>query len=700
MRNTGGMMRKLFNIAFVVALFASCGVAARAQSTNYVIYASPSSLSFSLPAGGAAVSQNVFVNDTTPGPLPFALAVDQPWVTISATTSTTAGGGVTLKFGVNPAGLQAGSYTGHVILTASGVSNSPMAFPISLTVTSTSSTAPAITQQPANQTVTAGGVATFQVAATGASPMTYQWRKNGVAIGGATAASYTTPAETTADSGARFTVDVQNNLGSARSHAATLRVNSSTSNNYVIVANPGSLSFSVKAGAAATAQNVFVNDTTPGPLPFALSVDQPWVTISATSSTTAGGGVTLQFGANPAGLKAGTYTGHVILTASGVSNSPMAFPITLTVAPAATSAVAPAISTQPAGPKITSGQTATFNVAATGTAPLSYQWSMNGTAISGATSSTYTTPAETTAANNAQFTVQVSNRAGTATSGAAVRTVTTATVAPSITTQPASQTILSGKTATFSVAAAGTGPLSYQWSMNGTAISGATSSTYTTPAETAANNNAKFTAAVSNSAGSVTSSAATLTVNTSTLLLNASSSSLSFGSVNVSSSSSLSVTLTNAGNSTVTVSGVTVSGAGFTASGVSSGLMLNAGQTATLTATFKPSASGSATGSVTVASNATNSPDSISLSGTGVAAVNHSVTLSWSPSTSTVIGYNTYSSTVSGGPYTKLTSSPDAATSYTDSGVQAGQTYYFVVTSVNSSNMESGYSPEVSATVP
>ncbi len=106
------------------------------------------------------------------------------------------------------------------------------------------------------------------------------------------------------------------------------------------------------------------------------------------------------------------------------------------------------------------------------------------------------------------------------------------------------------------------------------------------------------------------------------------------------------------------------------------------------------------TGNVSVASNATNSPDSISLSGTGVAAVSHSVALTWTPSTSTVIGYNTYSSAVSGGPYTKLTSTPDAATSYTDGSVQAGQTYYFVVTAVDSSNVESAYSAEVSALIP
>jgi fibronectin type 3 domain-containing protein len=101
-----------------------------------------------------------------------------------------------------------------------------------------------------------------------------------------------------------------------------------------------------------------------------------------------------------------------------------------------------------------------------------------------------------------------------------------------------------------------------------------------------------------------------------------------------------------------------------------------------------------------VASNATNSPDSIALSGTGVAAVNHSVALSWSPSTSQVIGYNAYYSMQSGGPYTKMTGSPVATPSYTDSNVQPGQTYFFVVTSVNSSNVESSYSGEASALVP
>ena len=162
------------------------------------------------------------------------------------------------------------------------------------------------------------------------------------------------------------------------------------------------------------------------------------------------------------------------------------------------------------------GQTASFSVAASGTAPLSYQWKKNGAAISGATSTSYTTPTATSSDNGAQFTVLVSNAAGSVTSNAATLTVNAAPVAPSISTQPSSQTVTAGQTASFSVAAAGTAPLSYQWNKDGTAISGATSSSYTTPATTNSDNGAQFTVLVTNAAGSVTSNAATLTVNAST----------------------------------------------------------------------------------------------------------------------------------------------------------------------------------------
>jgi fibronectin type 3 domain-containing protein len=88
------------------------------------------------------------------------------------------------------------------------------------------------------------------------------------------------------------------------------------------------------------------------------------------------------------------------------------------------------------------------------------------------------------------------------------------------------------------------------------------------------------------------------------------------------------------------------------------------------------------------------------LTGTGVAPISHSGTLNWTASTSTVIGYDVYRGTVSGGPYTKINSLVDATTTFTDTTVQAGQTYYWVVTAVNSSNAQSTYSNEVSGTIP
>jgi acid phosphatase len=172
----------------------------------------------------------------------------------------------------------------------------------------------------------------------------------------------------------------------------------------------------------------------------------------------------------------------------------------------------PSITTEPANVTVTAGQSATFSVVASGTAPLSYQWQKNGANISGATSSGYTTPTTTTADNNSTFDVVVSNAVGSVTSHTAALIVNPAPVEPSITTQPASQTVTAGQTATFTVVASGTAPLSYQWQKNGANISGATSSGYTTPTTTTADNNSTFDVVVSNAVGSVTSHTATLTV--------------------------------------------------------------------------------------------------------------------------------------------------------------------------------------------
>jgi hypothetical protein len=156
------------------------------------------------------------------------------------------------------------------------------------------------------------------------------------------------------------------------------------------------------------------------------------------------------------------------------------------------------------------GQTATFTVSATGAMPLAYQWQKNGANISGATSATYTTPAATSADNGATFGVTVTHSTQSVASSLATLTVNGP---PSITAQPANQTVTVGQTATFSVTAAGTAPLSYQWQKNQVNIAGATSASFTTPATTTADSGTSFRVIVTNPVSNVTSNAATLTVN-------------------------------------------------------------------------------------------------------------------------------------------------------------------------------------------
>ena len=557
--------------------------------------------------------------------------------------------------------------------------------------------APTITTPPANQTVAAGQTATFTVVAGGTAPLSYQWQKNGANITGATSASYTTPITTTADSGSAFAVVVTNTAGTVTSAAATLTVTAA--------------------------------------------------------------------------------------------------------------AVAPTITTQPANQTVTAGQTATFTVVAAGTAPLTYQWQKNGANLTGATSASYTTPATTTADSGSTFRVVVANTAGTVTSAAATLTVTAAAVAPTITTPPANQTVTAGQTATFTVVAGGTAPLSYQWQKSGVNIAGATSASYTTQVTTTTDSGSTFDVVVTNTAGTVTSAAATLTVNAAptpaiqvnptsinfgndvvgtnlsqaliirntgtaaltitqvnptvsvfsvsgfslplnvaagqqttitvafrpttagavsgnlsmvsnapgsptsiglsgtgvaaTLTLNMTPTSLSFGNVTTgTSSASENVTITNTGNANITISQISVSGTGYSLTGGSTPVTLTPSQNLILVAQFSPLAAGSVSGSISIVSNASGSPASVTLSGTGVAPVQHSVTLSWNGSTSVVSGYNVYRSTVSGSSYVKVNTSLDSGLGFTDTTVQSGTTYYYVTTAVDASNNESAFSNEVPAVIP
>jgi hypothetical protein len=181
--------------------------------------------------------------------------------------------------------------------------------------------------------------------------------------------------------------------------------------------------------------------------------------------------------------------------------------------------------------------------------------------------------------------------------------------------------------------------------------------------------------------------------------LSVSPASVNFGNVTIRANQSQTGTLTASGSG-VTISSAASSNAEFALSGLTLPLSLSSGQSASFTVTFTPQASGATSGSISFTSNATNAPVAQSVSGTGTAAVQHSVSLSWTASTSTVVGYNIYRGSQNGGPYTAISTGNGAGTTYTDSTVRAGQTYYYVVTDVDSAGNESVYSNQAQAVVP
>jgi hypothetical protein len=175
--------------------------------------------------------------------------------------------------------------------------------------------------------------------------------------------------------------------------------------------------------------------------------------------------------------------------------------------------------------------------------------------------------------------------------------------------------------------------------------------------------------------------------------------SVSFGNVPVGTSQSQTGTLSAIGSS-VTVSSGTSSSSEFALSGVAFPLSIAAGQSVPFTIKFAPQTSGTASANISFASNASSSSVTETATGIGASAIQHSVDLSWGPSPSTVVGYNVYRNTTPGGPYTKINSSLDPSSLYTDSTVQSGQTYYYVTTAVDSMGVESGYSNQLQMVVP
>ena len=180
--------------------------------------------------------------------------------------------------------------------------------------------------------------------------------------------------------------------------------------------------------------------------------------------------------------------------------------------------------------------------------------------------------------------------------------------------------------------------------------------------------------------------------------LSVSPTTMSFGSVDVGSSTTLPANLTATGGS-VTISSASSSSSQYSIAGASFPMTVNAGQSVAVNVVFAPTNNGTANGTLTFNSNASTSRTTEGVTGSGITA-QYSVSLSWtSSSSSSVVGYNVYRGT-SVGSYSRINSAMDANTSYSDSTVASGVTYYYAATAVNSSGEESSYSTPVQVAVP
>ncbi len=200
---------------------------------------------------------------------------------------------------------------------------------------------------------------------------------------------------------------------------------------------------------------------------------------------------------------AGSYTVTVTNSVGTIESAPVSLTILSLLVP-------PAITSQPSKASATVGSSVSFTVGASGTGPMTYQWQLNGAAIAGATAATLTLPS-VQLADAGTYTAVATNPVGTATSEGAVLALSSAPFAPIFQYQPKATSVTVGGTASLSVGVVGSPPITYQWSMGGVAIPGATAPSLTFATATAADAGV-YSVVITDPAGFVTSSNAALTV--------------------------------------------------------------------------------------------------------------------------------------------------------------------------------------------
>jgi mucin-19 len=354
-----------------------------------------------------------------------------------------------------------------------------------------------IRTQPVNASVLEGRPASFSVTAAGRPPLTYQWRKDGEVIAGATASTLSLPSAQLADAGV-YAVEVGDATGALTSRPAQLGVY--TAEQLVVTIQTQPTPLSVVEGNFAQ-----FSVTASSSLPLSYQWSRNGVAIlGATSSTLLLPGAALS--------EAGTYS----VVARHLYASTTSAPAELSVTARPPVVVPLAILSQPVGLSVTTGGVAVFNVNVFAPGGASFQWRKNGNAISGATSSFFTIVSAQAVDAGSYDVVVTSREGGSVTSTEAALVVTPAVPvgppgAPTITRQPVSASIAAGNTAEFTVSATGEAPLRYQWRKGSAPIAGATGASLTLNGLRAADAGI-YDVVVSNRAGSVTSAGATLTI--------------------------------------------------------------------------------------------------------------------------------------------------------------------------------------------
>jgi len=174
---------------------------------------------------------------------------------------------------------------------------------------------------------------------------------------------------------------------------------------------------------------------------------------------------------------------------------------------------------------------------------------------------------------------------------------------------------------------------------------------------------------------------------------------LSFGSVTVGATATVTGRLL-AGATDVTIYSAGITSPEFALSGISFPLTIPAGHSKPYQVTFNPSSSGEASGVIAFQSSSAHLSTEQALLGTGMPRASHSVNLSWNTSGAGVVGYNIYRGASSSGPYSKINSAPDPNTSFLDTSVLGGRTYFYVTTAIGSDGKQSAFSNWIQVVIP